>query len=228
MAATPNLIQRHQTWYVVVAVPRRLWRPGVKRQVVRTLGTRDKAEALRKRFATIADILANIEHLSGAKPANPAGLISGNEIPAKEMASALALRRTLSDIDAGDVTGLTDGRPANVDPRQWARFIVGGIIEENADDLADTHGEVAAQSYAGIAKGTATPLLLHVDAWARRGRQERPALGKDRSGLQGRFARAGKVAGRPGRDHAGAGYKGRGGPVGVRNHDRGRSAMGHC
>lgn len=184
MAAAPNLIQRHQTWYVVVAVPRRLWRPGVKRQVVRTLGTRDKAEAMRKRFATIADILANIEHLSGAKPATPAGPVEAKALPADHLKSALGWRKTWPEIEAGNVEGLDDGRPAGADPIEWAKGVASAEIRDTAWDIRWEHGEAAARAYVGIAKGTATPLLIYVDAWLAEGGRKGPLSVKTAAGYR--------------------------------------------
>jgi len=172
MPAASNLMQRHQSWYVVVAVPRRLWRPGVKRQVVRTLRTRDKAEAMRLRHAAVADILANIEHLSGAATASEAERAG---MPPADLKSALAWRKTFAEIDAGRVEGLDEeARPADTDPRQWARFVAASVIDDMADRIEGKHGAATAATYAGIAHGTATPLMLHADAWLAEGGRKGP------------------------------------------------------
>ena len=172
-SAPSNLLLRHQTWYVVVGVPRELWRPGVKRQIVRTLGTRDKAEAMKRRFAVIADIHANMKQLAGAAPALPGS--PATALPTAQLKSALGWRKALSEISAGKVEGFDDAyRPAGANPLRWARDIVSSEIADTAEDIEGEHGPAAAEAYAGIAHGTATPFGLHIDAWLSEGGRKGP------------------------------------------------------
>ena len=176
-----NLLQRHQTWYVIVAVPRRLWAPGVKRQVVRTLGTPALAEAQRRKHAVIAAILADIERLAGA---TPAGTIEPGNLPPGELRSALNWRKAYAEIEAGQVAGLEDGRPANADPRSWARWVAATEIEDRADEIEGRLGPAAARTYEGVASGSATPLGLHLDAWLAEGGTKGPLTVKTIAGYR--------------------------------------------
>ena len=68
---TPSYLkQRKQTWFVRVAVPRKYQAEVGKAEVVRSLGTRDKAEAQRRMYAAVATILAGFEQ---AAPRSPSG-----------------------------------------------------------------------------------------------------------------------------------------------------------
>ena len=61
---TQNLIQRGHTWYVRYIVPT-AWRDAVgRREVVRTLGTRDLDEARRKKHKVLASIIAECQQLA--------------------------------------------------------------------------------------------------------------------------------------------------------------------
>jgi integrase len=48
------------------------------------------------------------------------------------------------------------------------------VVEEEAEDIETEHGPAAARAFTGIAYGTATPLLLHIDAWLREGGAKGP------------------------------------------------------
>ncbi len=63
------LKKRRGRYYVRVAVPRHLWPVMGKRDVVRTTGTSDLAEAKRRRFAIIADIHEEIQRAENSDPA---------------------------------------------------------------------------------------------------------------------------------------------------------------
>lgn len=175
----PNLQLRHQTWFVRVPVPRPLQKAIGKRQIVRTLKTSDKAEAMKLRHAAVADILASIKRQSGAAPS-----VATEALAPAEMRSALDWRRAWAEIDAGQVDGLDDGRPPNADPRDWARFVANGAIEDMTDDIEGRHGQAAARTYAGIAHGTATPIGLHVSAWLAEGGRKGPLADKTAAGYR--------------------------------------------
>jgi integrase len=69
---TRNLILRHRTWFVRVAVPKAL-RPIVgAREIVRSLKTRDLREAARKKHAVLAQIADALTHAERGKALEPA------------------------------------------------------------------------------------------------------------------------------------------------------------
>ena len=62
--------------------------------------------------------------------------------------------------------GGPDGAVSDPDKLRWEAAI---ILDEEADTIEGEHGREAARTFVGIARGTATPLLLHMDAWLRDG-----------------------------------------------------------
>lgn len=69
------LVRRRQTWYVRIAVPPRLRKAvGGKEHIVRSLKTRDAAEARYRRWEAIAQIKRELRELEGAKAWDPVKL----------------------------------------------------------------------------------------------------------------------------------------------------------
>lgn len=103
---SPSYLKRRKLgWYVQVAVPRRLQESIGQAVVVRSLGTRDRAEANRRKHAAVADILASFDRAdSRPAPGTPEGLL------------ALAIQAR-QDVDqgAGDQANIEAGFDAEVD-----------------------------------------------------------------------------------------------------------------
>ncbi len=180
----PNLLLRGQTWFVRVPVPRPLQTAVGKRQVVLTLRTHSKAEAMERRHAAIAEIKAGFRKPGEAAPALPGAAAA--QLPAARLRSALDWRKASAELSAGKVEGLDldHGRPPGVDPVEWARAIISSEIEETAEDIEATHGPAAALAYTGIAHGTATPVLLHLNAWLTEGGRKGPLSVKTAAGYR--------------------------------------------
>jgi hypothetical protein len=49
------------------------------------------------------------------------------------------------------------------------RGFAANVLEDEAESIEAEHGPAVAREFAGIARGTATPILLHMDAWLREG-----------------------------------------------------------
>ena len=154
------LEQRGRTWYAVMAVPRPLWAKLGRRRFVKSLGTRDFHVALAKRHAALAEFQTAFERARA-------------DGAAADLTTAALIRRdTLAKLERGDVSEFWMSRPdgggGEADPSEKLGFAL-GQLEEEATDIEDEHGPEAARTFVGIARGTATPLLLHVDAWLREG-----------------------------------------------------------
>jgi hypothetical protein len=92
------------------------------------------------------------------------------------MDAALKMRRDVQDIVAGDLRGfyVHPAPPPGTDMRALALSIMDECIEQSADNLAATHSPALAQAFYGVATGTATPLLHHVDHWLKEGGRKGP------------------------------------------------------
>jgi integrase len=170
-AATPRtkhrdmrwLEVRYQTYYAVRDVPRPLREKLGKKRLIKSLGTRDYHVARARRHAALAEFERII--------AQARGIAANDDLTA----AALAWRETFAKIAAGDRSAFSVGGPEDeiTDPnrlRQHAAW----IVDEEAEDIEAEHGEAAAATFAGIAHGMATPLLLHVDSWLKEGGAKGP------------------------------------------------------
>lgn len=150
---------RGRTWYAVQAVPRGLWaKLDGKRRMVKSLGTRDYHAAVARRHAALAEFQKVIE-----RARRHAGQDNLTE-------AALHWRETFERLDRGDTTAFPvsgDRAPSAPEAALW-------VLQEQADDIESEHGHDAADAFIGIARGTATPLLLHVDSWLREGGTKGP------------------------------------------------------
>lgn len=147
------LEQRGRTWYAVQGVPRQLRGILGKRKLLKSLGTRELHVAVARRHAALAEFQRIFD--KARDPARTDGW----------MEAALAWRKTFTEIESGNPAALAAASGTDMDAPTLAQV----AIEDQADELESTHGPAAADAFLGIAKGTATPLLLHVDAWLREG-----------------------------------------------------------
>jgi hypothetical protein len=68
LTSTEYLIRRHQTWYVRVQIPKKLWEAAEgKREFVKSLGTRDLTEANSRKHAHITEYKRQIKALLEAR-----------------------------------------------------------------------------------------------------------------------------------------------------------------
>lgn len=147
---------RGRTWYAVKKVPPALQvalgtKGRRKRHLVKSLETRDRHLALAKRYAAHAEFEAI---LAAARAPEQGAMITE---------AAMTWRDTLARLHRGDTSAFRTNYPGG--PIAAAE----GLIIEEADEIEITHGPITAAQFAGLAFGTMTPLLLHLDAWLREG-----------------------------------------------------------
>jgi integrase len=147
------LQQRGRTWYAVMEVPRPLRAKLGKRRLIKSLGTRDRHVALARRHAALAEF---------QRIFNGARAVAGSDALTE---AALTWRDTLERLRRGDTSTFSVSGEGAPEPRDAANWVVDG----EAEDIAAEHGPDVARTFLGIARGTATPLLLQVDAWLREG-----------------------------------------------------------
>lgn len=164
-ADTRWLVQRGRSWYAILEVPRPLQASLGKRRFLKSLGTRDFHVALSRRHAALAEFQRAIEAANGGKAAD------------NVMTAALGWRQTFQAFDRGDFSGFhtdrPDGQPGAADNAD-KMAVATMLLADDAEDIAAEHGPAAASIFVGVARGTATPILLHVDDWLREGGAKGP------------------------------------------------------
>jgi hypothetical protein len=162
---TRYLERRYRTWYCVQDVPLPLRKALGRKRMVQSLKTHDLHVAIAKRYAVLAEFEAVFA--KARKPAEAQNITD----------AALMHRRVLEALDRGDGSVMSIGGP---DEKGFFTTLAGkrafalGLVADEADDLEFTHGADAANTFRGIACGTATPLDLHVAAWLQEGGRKGP------------------------------------------------------
>jgi hypothetical protein len=161
---------RGRTFYAVQAVPRPLWARVGKRRLLKSLGTRDHHVALARRHAALAEFQRTLDRVR--EPASADALVE----------AALEWRQTLTELAHGDISRFSASTPEGAisDPNEL-RTLASFVLEDEADSIESERGREAASAFVGIARGTATPLLLHVDAWLREGGAKGPLAARTRT-----------------------------------------------
>ncbi len=161
---------RGRTFYAVQAVPRPLWAPVGKRRLVKSLGTRDHHVAIARRHAALAEFQRTFDGVRGHASADAI------------VDAALEWRQTLTALTHGDTSRFTASTPEGPisDPDEL-RTLANVVMEDEAGSIESERGREAANAFVGIARGTATPLLLHVDAWLREGGAKGPLATRTRT-----------------------------------------------
>lgn len=156
---------RHRTYYAVLSVPRPLRaKLGGKAKLVQSLHTHDLHVAVAKRHAALADFQRVLDRARGIEAANSV------------VDAAMTWRRTLARIAGREMSAIYVGGPGGqteTDP-EHIRAETERIIDEQAEDIEAQHGAPAARTFLGVAYGTATPLLMHADAWLTEGGAKGP------------------------------------------------------
>ena len=152
------------TWSATRRVPRHLHGILGKAHLRESLKTRDVVEARQRRWAALARFQTIID---SAQQQHGAGAT---------MAEAIAWREHIAKLKAGDTRGIWDSRfPQGGEPlRRAALACAADSIDEAADQIASRYGQPVADTFVGIASGTATPSLFHVDSWLREGGAKGP------------------------------------------------------
>jgi integrase len=159
---------RGRSWYAVQAVPRPL-RPKLgKKRLLKSLGTRDLHVAIARRHAALAEFQRTFDRARD---------LAGTDAITE---AALEWRDTFEQLDRGDTSGFSVGRSSDDTDAPDDRTAALWVLEEEAEDIEIDHGREAARTFVGIARGTATPLLLHVDSWLREGGVKGPLAARTR------------------------------------------------
>ena len=158
------LERRGMGWYAVREVPRPLRALLGKKRFVLSLHTQDVTVARARRHGALARFQQEIEAARGGVGPSPV------------IEAGLAWRKTLERIEAGDPAMLrafpgvydadaTDAQAAIEAARDQAEM----VLYDDVHGVMSQHGPSAAATLDGIARGYATPLLLHVDSWLAEG-----------------------------------------------------------
>jgi integrase len=134
---------RGRNYYAVKAVPRPLRRALGKKTLIKSLETRDHHVAVARRHSALAEFERTLER--ARQPGQTDALT----------VAALEWRKTLDGYETGAIEGSISQAYA--------------VLNDEADRVRRDHGPEAAASFVGLARGTATPLLHHLDAWLREG-----------------------------------------------------------
>ena len=169
MPETRHLSRRHGnnetgTWYAIKSVPRNLQLVVGKRHLLKSLNTTDLIVARSRRHQALAEFEVI---LNQARQQTGADLV---------MDTALAWRKTVQRIDAGDLSRfwVHPSPSPGTDMRALALGLASDDIERTADEIAASHSPSLARTFYGVATGTATPVLQHVNSWLREGGTKGP------------------------------------------------------
>jgi integrase len=143
MPDTRWLKQQGRAWYAVQETPRDILATVGKRRLIKSLGTRDVHVAIARRHAALAEFQRVFER--ARKPQAADALLE----------AAQGWRETLDLYETGAINGSLSAALE--------------VLADEADAIRRERGPEAAASFVGIARGTATPLLHHVDGWLREG-----------------------------------------------------------
>lgn len=159
-----GIFRRGQAWFVRVHIPRERWRDvgriyrsktGEKRDIVRTLETTDRREALRRRDPAVAAIREDVDSRLRAAGLQPlAGDWTADWGPV-----AAARREQLRTADATP-------DPFDDEGDGWTpRALVRDKISEEAQELYETQGADAANAYWAVATGGSLTVQEAADRW---------------------------------------------------------------
>jgi hypothetical protein len=160
-------------YYAVRDVPRPLQAAVGKRRLVKSLRTRNLTVALATRHAAQVEFQRQIDAADRAV----------NDAP--EVAAGLAWREQFKALERGDLALIRqwggEGREMHTVEGTWqltTEEAAGVNMDEDfnfeLESIAETYGPEAAAVMRGLATGTATPLLFHVDSWLAEGGSKGP------------------------------------------------------
>jgi predicted transcriptional regulator len=182
MSQTHYLQRRHQTWYVVVEVPRKHRAAVGKPRFVRSLHTRDLSEANRLKHAVVDQIKQRLHLIAQAPdPVEAAAM-------AKAMAEAMSWRESYLAADDEPIGFDDEGRVIDTN-----RGLALSLISDEAERLEWKPGLDVAKRFFSIATGKATPLASLRDQWLteRRGQVTEQTRDQHRGVLRSFMAWAG-------------------------------------
>lgn len=152
-----NLRRIGLTYYVRFIIPKDRWQDfDGKREVVRTLQTRDLKEARRRRAKALAAIHGELNGALAGRGLKP---LDSEWVPDWQTA-ALEDNAELRNADSKDGYLEPDDTYNPSTREMWEYRIL-----ENAERLEDRHGPAVAKSYYRTAMGDSTPIGLLADRW---------------------------------------------------------------
>ena len=170
MSKVKGIEQRSRGFYAVRDVPRPLQDAVGKRRLVRSLKTRDLHVAKARNYAAQADFQREIEAAERGTAASiglEAGLAWRKTLDALRDGDP-ALIKQWGRLDPGPLLG-ADGRELELSEADRAGVWLDERFAEEVYQVGEQHGAAEAATMRGIAEGTATPMLLHLDAWVTEG-----------------------------------------------------------
>jgi hypothetical protein len=145
MSKTQYLQRRHQTWYVVLEVPKK-FRTVLGRRLIRSLQTQSLDEANRKKHAVIAEMKRQLNALAKAP----------NQVEAKALAKAMDYRREFLAATSQEV------HFPDTDETISSRGLVIEDIRYDWEQLREKSGEEVANRFIKLATAEVTPIAgLH-------------------------------------------------------------------
>jgi len=147
------------TLHAILAIPRKL-RPILgKSHLLESLHTSDPVVARGRRHAVLAKFQTIIDE---AQRQHGTGDVMG---------AAARWREHLTRIKQGDLTHVWDSRyPEGGEPlRQAALAQAAATVEDDAAEVATVYGPAVAAAFRGVATGSATPLMHHIEDALREG-----------------------------------------------------------
>jgi integrase len=182
------LERRRKVWYCCKDIPLPLRRYFVgadgkqRKRLIRSLGTESLEVARQRRHAVLALFEAEFarvraEHAAEAAVANSAAwydkivqAASDLAVPREKiMQVALERRDDIARVRSGDTRGIHIDKDAPLDPagtpQEKAMSLVQWALDDEAELIADAHGEQAAYAFRDIAQSVATPFEPLIAGW---------------------------------------------------------------
>ena len=142
---------RGHTYFAVKEVPRPL-QAKLGRRLMKTLKTTDHRVAVAQRHAVLAEFERAFERAREAT--------GGDSITE----AAQSWQDTLHRLERGDKTAFAvSGPDGPITDLGELRAFATGLIDEETWDIKHEHGWDAARTFAGVATGSATPLLMNLE-----------------------------------------------------------------
>jgi integrase len=163
---------RGLTWHCVMDVPRPLRAAMDRKRMVKSLQTRDRTVAVARRHAAIAEFQLAFARARRTAEVDPI------------VTAAMEWRTTLATMERGEPAALAAfASPGasetfqDAQTKEWvelgqhdlAAMEAADQLGSEAERIAGTEGDTAAQTFLAIARGHVTPLLHYVDAWLAEG-----------------------------------------------------------
>ncbi len=150
-----NLKRIGLTYFARFIIPKDRWQDCGKREVVRTLQTRDLKEARRRRAAALTAIQAQLNATLAARGLKP---LDSDWVPDWQTAALEDNAKLRAAADDGYER--PDGTYRHSERDNWTNQ-----IWENAERLEDSHSPAIARSYYATAMGDSTPIGLLSERW---------------------------------------------------------------